>query len=72
LYCGFYIKNKVKKIKEMVKNKFFTKFYNRFEIYTKNYLNTQIFKKIGQEFTKLGFIAGSTLRRITLGEEFLE
>jgi hypothetical protein len=45
----------------MVKNMFFTKFNNRFEIYTKSYLNTQIFKKIGQEFTKLGSIAGSTL-----------
>jgi hypothetical protein len=62
LYCGFCIENKVKKIKEMVKNKFFTKFHNRFEIYTKSYLNTKIFKKIDQEFIKLGLFAGSTLR----------
>jgi hypothetical protein len=45
----------------MVKNKFFNKFHNIFVIYTKSYLNTNIFKKIGKEFSKLGFFAGSTL-----------
>ena len=40
---------------------FLSKIFNIFVIYTKSYLNTQIFKKVVKEFTKLGFIAGSTL-----------
>ncbi len=58
--CGFYIENKVavlgivSKVKS-VKNEFFLKYFCIFVIYTKSYLNPEIFKKIGCLFQKLRF-----------------